>query len=154
MVLLNVKNLSGPRKSHYVCETCGKLIAVVEVAPGVVPPTIGCTFGCGRQMRSCFYIELPPGSPDIPVTHELYRPEGSELIQLRGHRALFMVWKRGDLWLRKRTEAEPLTHSLFLDERTVKTDVSAKLKEVDAFFTTTGLRRSKALHSKPLSLGG
>ncbi len=156
MELHNPKGLSGPRLSHYVCETCVKVIAAVEVSPGVIPDKIGCVFGCGKQMRSVFYIPLPEGSPEVPVTHEFYRPFGSELVQIKGHAhgMLMHVWRRGELWLRKRTEADVLHHITPVTKPHVLADMRKKLNEAELFFTGTGMPRAKALATRQLKTGG
>jgi len=156
MELHNPTGLSGPRTSHYVCETCVKVIACVEVSPGIIPARIGCVFGCGKRMFSTFYIPLPDDAPPVPVTHEFYRPEGSELVQIKGHnhKMLMYVWRSGELWLRKRTEADTIHHITQVTKARVLADMRKKLDEVELFFTCTGLPRAKALSTKKLTLGG
>ena len=59
----------------FTCESCGKVIKSRQIVEGIVPVGIECE--CGGN---AFAYEEGDTLPDMPVTHEWYRPTADELM--------------------------------------------------------------------------
>lgn len=62
----------------YTCDTCGRVTKTRDADDGVTPMGIECPF-CHGDAMSSFYQDI---APDIPVTHEFYRPTLEETLAM------------------------------------------------------------------------
>lgn len=150
---LRKSGATGPRKSHYVCEHCKIIIAAVEVDPGTIPAAVECiTKGCDGPLRSCFYNDLPAGSPEIPVTHEFYRKKGPQLVHLLMNGGVGWLYRNGRLELRERTSKKPLRYEDNLTSKDVEADIKEALEEGNLGLVKASGKRF--IFKKRLALGG
>jgi hypothetical protein len=73
-----------PRYNGYLCGTCGKSYATVDLDPGVTPSFMSCfkTEGCPGRCVSMGYPEGPPPL-GIPVLIQFYKPSEEEFKKIK-----------------------------------------------------------------------
>lgn len=104
-----------PRENFYMCSECKKPTVTVDVDDGVTPFTITCktTEGCTGLAYSAMYpkTERPPNVP--APAWEWYKPTEAEVKESdKEYPGSYDHWKQGGLFLRPRTDAEPINHNL------------------------------------------
>jgi len=67
------------RKNMYRCNNCSHFIVTIEVDRGVTPMMLSCDSCTIGTRRSGFYLD---GYQKLTPTHEWYRPDGDELLEL------------------------------------------------------------------------
>lgn len=72
--------------SSYVCEQCGQVTNVQQVVKGMSPGGIECPY-CNGQAG----LEIFNRFPNVPVTHEWYRPTLDEVLAMAEEDKAFTV---------------------------------------------------------------
>lgn len=104
-----------PRENGYICAKCRKPTMTVDVDEGVTPMFLGCraTEGCDGMAQSMMYPkgERPKHLP--APAFEWYKPTRKEVEATEAeYPGSIQHWEQGGLFLRPRTDAEPVYHKL------------------------------------------
>lgn len=104
-------NFNNPRVNLFQCNRCGRCTVAVDVNCGKAPVCLVCP-ACDGDALSMHYPEFTDGMAMYSALqrcyYEFYRPE--ILGQDNAERL-----DNGDLLVRLRTEAEPITHRMYWD---------------------------------------
>lgn len=104
-----------PRENAYVCAKCCKPTVTVDVDEGVTPMFIGCraTEGCDGMAQSMMYPKHDRPAHIPAPTFEWYKPTEAEAAEAdKEYPGSLEHWKQGGLFMRPRTDATPVYHSL------------------------------------------
>lgn len=106
-------NPPHPRINVYICQRCGTYTVTVDVDKGVTPFMIGCQNGT-TDCTGDAYSQMYPSGPKpawIPEPQwEWYKPTGEAYDKLS--LAMKEHIDNGGLNIRRRTDAEPITHGI------------------------------------------
>lgn len=104
-------NFDSPRLNMFQCDRCGKHTIAVDVNCGKPPVALICP-ACGGNAVSMYYPEFTDGMALYAALqrcyYEFYRPD---IMSAENAQRL----DEGDLLVRRRTEAEPITHGMYWD---------------------------------------
>lgn len=104
-----------PRENAYMCSDCKKPTVTVDVDEGVTPAFLACraTEGCPGMGHSMMYPKLPRPAEYPAPAFEWYKPTLAEVEETESeYPGSVLHWKNGGLFLRPRTDAQPVYHDL------------------------------------------
>lgn len=104
-----------PRENGYLCPVCKKATITVDVDEGVTPMFLGCraTEGCEGLAQSIMYPKEPRPAGTPAPAWEWYKPTRAEVEATEAeYPGSIQHWENGGLFLRPRTDREPVYHKL------------------------------------------
>lgn len=104
-----------PRENAYVCPDCKQPTITVDVDEGVTPMFISCkaTEGCEGMAQSMMYPKAPRPSHVPAPAWEWYKPTRDEVEESeKEYPGSIQHWDNGGLFLRERTDRQPVYHKL------------------------------------------